>query len=182
MFKIVFRCDYMHNAPLRREEALLISNQWASHYKFGVWKSENSISLIAVIMSAPRSITINYCACFVSITFNARDSAIIEPLCSHGLRIAMCSLMHNQCWISRALWNPRNKGIDNVTGYNKRKLIRTIVLARISGRPRRNSHICYYVCDRWNKYLPWFLPWGGPYSGMPVASCIPWAKPIRRTN
>lgn len=114
------------------------------------------------------SITINYCACFVSITFNARDSAIIEPLCSHGLRIAMCSLMHNQCWISRVLWNPWNKGIDNVTGYNKRKLIRRIVLARISGRPRRNSHICYYVCDRWNKYLPWLLPWGDPILGCPL--------------
>jgi len=53
------------------------------------------------------SITINYCVCFVSITFNARKSAIIGPLCSHGLRIAMCSLMHNQCWIS-----PRMKSTE----------------------------------------------------------------------
>jgi len=65
--------------------------------------------------------------------------------------------MYNQCWISRALRNPRNKGIDNVARYNKRKLIARIVLAWISGRPCRNSHICYYVRDRWDKYLLWSL-------------------------
>lgn len=148
MFKIIFRRNYMHKALLpqpEKEEVLFISNQWASHYKFGIWKLGNSINLMGNIIG---HVTINYCSCFISITFNARDSAIIGPLCSHGLRIAMCSLMHNQCWISRALWNPRNKGINNVAGYNKRKLIARIVLARISGRPRRNSHICYYVRDQ----------------------------------
>jgi len=59
------------------------------------------------------------------------------------------------------------KGSTMLPGYNKRKLIARIVLARIFGRPCRNSHICY-VRDRWDKYLPWFSPPAKPIPESPL--------------
>lgn len=113
----------------------------------------------------------------------ARDSAIIGPLCSHGLRIVMCSLIHNQCWISRPLWNPWNNGINNVAEYNKRKLIGRIVLAGISGRLHRNSHICYYVCDRRHKYnICHGFPLGEAYFGEPASIFLGRSQSVGQTN
>lgn len=144
MLKIIFRCDYAHimrrfRKRRKKERYSLLIKE---HYKFGVWKSEGKFYKSNGRYYA-RAVIVNYCVCFISITFGPRFGHYWAIMFA---RIANRNVLFNaqsMLDFARALWNPRNKGINNVIGYNKRKLIARIALARMADRPCQKSHICY---------------------------------------